>query len=347
MTEEEIYITRCIELAKNGFSQVSPNPIVGAVIVHNGKIIGEGYHSKCGCAHAEVNAINSVKDRHLLKESTIYVSLEPCSHYGKTPPCADLIIENKIPKVVIGCIDPFSKVAGKGIEKLRSAGIEVKVGILEKECINIIKRFITFNTQHRPYIILKWAESADGFIDVKRTDGAPIILSSPLANMCVHKLRSEVDSIMVGTHTALLDNPSLNVRNWHGKNPTRIVIDRELKLPKHLHLFDGNIKTFVFTEKEKTSFPNIEYITIKFQLDIIPQILNVLHEQKVQSLLVEGGSVLLQSFINSDIWDEIRIEKTSVLLYNGVKAPEIKRKKNYTSTSLFGSHYIDYENKWS
>lgn len=345
MTEEEKYMARCIQLAKNGLTRVSPNPMVGAVIVHNGKIIGEGYHAKCGCAHAEVNAIHSVKDESLLKESTIYVSLEPCSHYGKTPPCADLIIQKGIPNVVIGCQDPFSKVAGRGIQKLKDAGITVKVGVLEKECRMLIKRFITFNTLHRPYIILKWAESSDGFIDIERTEGEPVVLSNPLTNMLVHKLRSEVDGIMVGTNTALLDNPSLNTRNWYGKNPIRIVIDKGLKSPEQLHLFDGSIQTLVFTEKTKENQPNIEYVTIDFSTDIIPHICNILYEKNVQSLLVEGGSILLQSFINTGIWDEIRVEKAGISLHNGVKTPEIKEKNSYTYTKHFGSEFFFYENK--
>ena len=345
MTEEEKYMARCIQLAKNGLTRVSPNPMVGAVIVHNGKIIGEGYHAKCGCAHAEVNAIHSVKDESLLKESTIYVSLEPCSHYGKTPPCADLIIQKGIPNVVIGCQDPFSKVAGRGIQKLKDAGITVKIGVLEKECRMLIKRFITFNTLHRPYIILKWAESSDGFIDIERTEGEPVVLSNPLTSMLVHKLRSEVNGIMVGTNTALLDNPSLNTRNWYGKNPIRIVIDKGLKLPEQLHLFDGSIQTLVFTEKTKENQPNIEYVTIDFSTDIIPHICNILYKKNVQSLLVEGGSILLQSFINAGIWDEIRVEKAGISLHNGIKAPEIKEKNSYTYTKHFGSEFFFYENK--
>ena len=214
--EEEKYMRRCIQLARNGLCNVSPNPMVGAVIVCDEQIIGEGYHVRCGEAHAEVNAIRSVKDPSLLKRSTIYVSLEPCSHHGKTPPCADLIIEKQIPKIVIGCQDPFSKVAGKGIQKLRNAGREVIVGVLEKECRELIRKFITFHTLHRPYIVLKWAESADGFIDLERTEGHPVLLSTPLTSMLVHKKRAESDAIMVGTRTALLDDPALTVRPGTG-----------------------------------------------------------------------------------------------------------------------------------
>lgn len=253
MTKDEKYISRCLQLAYNGLCNTAPNPMVGAVIVYHDTIIGEGYHIRCGEAHAEVNAIRSVKDENLLKESTIYVSLEPCSHYGKTPPCADLIIEKRIPKVVIGRIDPFSQVAGRGIEKLRKAGIEVTVGVLEEECRHLIRRFITFNTLKRPYITLKWAESADGFIDINRTGGKPIILSNPLTSMLVHKKRAEHDAILVGRHTALLDNPSLSTRNWYGKHPVRLVIDKELTLPRDLELFNGKIKTFVFTRESPVS----------------------------------------------------------------------------------------------
>ena len=217
--EEEKYMRRCIQLAQNGLCNAAPNPMVGAVIVCDGKIIGEGYHVRCGKVHAEVNAIRSVKETSLLKRSTIYVSLEPCSHHGKTPPCADLIIEKQIPRIVIGCQDPFSKVAGRGIQKLKDAGREVIVGVLEDECRHLIKRFITFHTLHRPYITLKWAESADGFIDLCRTEGNPVILSTPLTSMLVHKKRAEHSAILVGTRTAKLDNPSLNVRNWYGRSP--------------------------------------------------------------------------------------------------------------------------------
>ena len=240
-SEEEKYMLRCIQLAQNGLCNVAPNPMVGAVIVCDGKIIGEGYHAHYGEAHAEVNAIRSVKEASLLRHSTIYVSLEPCSHYGKTPPCADLIIEKQIPRIVIGCQDPFSRVAGRGIQKLKDAGREVTVGVLEAECRQLIRRFITFHTLRRPYITLKWAESSDRFIDISRTDGKPVILSSPLTSMLVHKKRAEHSAILVGTHTAKLDNPSLNVRHWCGRSPVRIVLDRKQTLSPELHLFDGSV----------------------------------------------------------------------------------------------------------
>lgn len=323
MTKDEKYIRRCIQLARNGMCNAAPNPMVGAVIVCNDRIIGEGYHIRCGEGHAEVNAIRSVKDESLLKKSTIYVSLEPCSHYGKTPPCADLIISKGIPRVVVGCVDPFSLVSGRGIQKLRDAGIEVTVGVLENECRALIKRFVTFNIQKRPYITLKWAESADGFIDVNRESGQPVILSTPITSMYVHKQRAEHQAILVGRKTALLDNPSLTTRNWYGKNPIRLVIDKELTLPLNLKLFDDKTPTWVFTALEKESITNIIYYKLDFNQNILPQILQILYENKLQSLLVEGGSQLLQSFIDEEIWDEIYIEYSEALLHKGVKHPVV------------------------
>lgn len=323
MTEDEKYMTRCIQLARNGLCNTPPNPMVGAVIVHAGKIIGEGYHARCGEGHAEVNAIRSVEDESLLKEATIYVSLEPCSHYGKTPPCADLIISKGIPRVVVGCVDPFSLVAGRGIRKLRDVGIEVTVGILEHECQKLIKRFVTFNTLQRPYITLKWAQSADGYIDKERTSGSPEVLSTVFTSQCVHKMRAEHKAILVGTNTALLDNPSLTTRSWYGRNPLRLVIDRDLSLPSSLHLFDGSTPTWVFTERQKTDSPNLTFKQIDFSHDILPQICRALYDEKVQSVLVEGGSSLLQSFIDANLWDEAYVEHASRCLTQGVKAPYI------------------------
>lgn len=343
MTTDEKYIRRCIELASNGLCNAAPNPMVGAVIVHNGKIIGEGYHARCGEGHAEVNAIRSVKDESLLKESTIYVSLEPCSHYGKTPPCADLIISKGIPRVVVGCIDPFSQVSGRGIQKLRDAGIDVTVGVLEEECKHLIRRFVTFNTQKRPYITLKWAESADGFIDANRENGSPVVLSTPITSMYVHKQRAEHKAILVGRKTALLDNPSLTTRNWYGANPLRLVIDRSLTLPSDLRLFDHSTPTLVFTEKEKAAEENLEYITLDFSKDILPQILTVLYERKIQSLLVEGGTTLLQSFIDSELWDEMFVEHSEKVLGEGVKSPVIPKgtvMRTEMRDGICVSHYV-------
>ncbi len=337
MTKDEKYMSRCIQLASNGLCNAAPNPMVGAVIVHQDTIIGEGYHIRCGEAHAEVNAIRSVKKPELLKESTIYVSLEPCSHYGKTPPCSDLIIEQGIPKVVIGCVDPFSLVAGRGIQKLQNAGIEVVIGVLEKECQQLIRRFITFNTLKRPFITLKWAESADGYIDLTRAGGRPYIFSTALTSMITHKRRAEHAAILVGRRTALLDNPSLNVRNWYGRNPIRLAIDKDLTLPSHLSLFDGSTPTWVFTQKEQSSErPQVRYITLDFKQDVLPQIMEVLYKEKIQSLLVEGGSMLLQSFLNASLWDEAYIESSPVKLSQGVKAPIIPPKTVFSIEQKFG-----------
>ena len=346
MTKDEKYIARCIQLAKNACCNAAPNPMVGAVIVHNGIIIGEGYHIRCGEPHAEVNAIRSVKTESLLKEATIYVSLEPCSHYGKTPPCADLIIEKGIPEVVIGCMDPFSMVAGRGIEKLRKAGIKVTVGVLEKECQQLIRRFITFNTQKRPYITLKWAESADGFIDKNREGGSPVLLSTPLTSMVVHKRRAEHDAILVGRRTALLDNPSLTTRNWFGKDPIRLVIDKDLTLPKDLCLFDGKIRTIIFTQKAPAeNHPSVEYIRLDFTQNILPQIMEVLYNLKVQSLLVEGGSILLQSFIDEGLWDEAYIETSPIYLNEGIRAPKIDEKHKHSTYNYFGRDVLHFKNE--
>lgn len=342
MKEEEKYMQRCIQLARNGLCNAAPNPMVGAVIVCDGKIIGEGYHVRCGEAHAEVNAIRSVKDPSLLKRATIYVSLEPCSHYGKTPPCADLIIEKQIPRIVIGCQDPFAKVAGRGIQKLKDAGREVVVGVLEAECRQLIRRFITFHTQRRPYITLKWAESADKYIDLLREGGSPVILSSPLTSMLVHKKRAEHSAIMVGTRTAELDNPSLTVRQWYGRSPVRIVLDRKLSLSPTLHLFDGSVPTLVFTESPHEPTPNVEYIPTDYRLDVLPQIMETLYTRELQSLMVEGGSTLLQSFIDAGLWDEAFVEEAPSSLLSGVKAPEISDKYSYVVEQSFGRSFRHY-----
>ena len=339
---DEQYIARCIQLAKNGVGHTSPNPMVGAVIVHGGKIIGEGYHVRCGEGHAEVNAIASVKDASLLPFSTLYVSLEPCAHYGKTPPCAKLIIEKRIPRVVVGCMDPFSLVAGRGIRMLRDAGVEVETGVLEAECLHLIRRFIVFNTQKRPYVALKWAESADGFIDRDRTGGNPVLLSSSFTKMLAHKRRSESDAILVGMRTALLDNPSLTVRDWAGKHPLRVVIDKNLALPSSLHLFADGRPTLCVTSRAVPSAGNTEYVQLDFSRDILPQLFAVLHGRGVQSLLVEGGARLLQSFIDAGCWDDAYVEKAPVLLSSGVKAPMLRGAVLRSLDSWHGHHVAHY-----
>ena len=343
--EDEKYMRRCIQLARNGQRNVAPNPMVGAVIVCDGQIIGEGYHIRYGQAHAEVNAICSVKDQSLLKRSTIYVSLEPCSHYGKTPPCVDLIIEKEIPRIVIGCQDPFPEVAGKSIQKLKALGKEVVVGVLEKECLDLIKEFVTLHTLHRPYITLKWAESADQFMDYNRTEGHPAILSTPLTAMLVHKKRSESTAIMVGTRTALLDNPALTVRHWSGKNPVRLVIDRHLSLPETLHLFDRSTPTLVFSNQLRQSRRNLAYYKINESTDTLEEIMAHLYRLKRQTLFVEGGSQLLQSFIDSNLWDEILIEKSPMQLSNGVKSPQVSDKTHHSTYIHFGREIWHYINK--
>lgn len=345
MNEDEKYMARCIQLARNGHRHAAPNPMVGAVIVCDGHIIGEGYHIRCGEAHAEVNAVRSVKDESLLCRSTIYVSLEPCSHKGRTPPCADLIISKGIPRAVVGCIDPFSKVSGKGIAKLRAAGIEVTVGVLEQECLRLNNRFITHNLYKRPYVILKWAQSADGFIDKKRSSytESPVVLSTPLTSMLVHKQRAEVQAILVGRRTALLDNPSLTVRHWPGSPLLRVVIDRNLTLPHNLHLFDGKSSTIVFTEQTSTPIlSNVEYYSIDFSINILPQILSILNTRGIQTLLVEGGTTLLQSFIDSALWDEACVEIAPMILGKGVPSPIMPVGVYKESERCFGHTKVYY-----
>ncbi len=323
---EEKYMARCLELAKGGMGNTSPNPMVGAVIVRQGRIIGEGFHRKCGEAHAEVNAIASVEEESLLKDSTLYVSLEPCSHYGKTPPCAELIIRKRIPRVVVGCVDPFPAVSGRGVRMLREAGVEVVTGVMEREALSLNKAFMTLQRKGRPYVILKWAQSEDGFIDRRRKDVSEpaVVLSSAETLRMVHKIRSEVAAIMVGTRTALLDNPSLTVRHWCGKNPVRVVLDRDLTLPDSSHLLDGSSRTLVFTDKEVAGRENVEYIRIDFGRSVVRQTLAYLASLKIDSLLVEGGTRLIHSFIEENLWDEARVETASIRLGEGVAAPVIR-----------------------
>ena len=344
MTNDEKYMMRCIQLAQNGKLGAAPNPMVGAVVVCDGRIIGEGYHAKCGEAHAEVNAINSVKNESLLRRSTLYVSLEPCAHYGKTPPCAKLIVSKGIPKVVIGCQDPFSKVAGKGIEILKQAGCEVVVGVLEKACQDLNKAFFTVQLKHRPFITLKWAQSADGFMDVERNDGEPVKLSSPLTQLIAHKRRAEHQAIIVGTQTARLDNPSLNVRDWCGPQPLRIVIDKDLTLPRHLHLFDGSQPTLVVTEKNET-IAGAMTLQVDFNQSILPQLMEELQRRNIQSLLVEGGSKLLQSFIDEGLWDEAYVEHCPQVLGHGILSPSlINPKKSFKKSLMMGRNYYIFYN---
>lgn len=326
MEVDERFMRRCLDLARHGLGKVSPNPMVGAVVVHQGKIVGEGYHRKYGEPHAEVNAIASVKDEALLRDATIYVSLEPCSHYGKTPPCVELILKKHIPRVVVACLDPYPEVAGRGINMLCDGGVEVVTGVLEKEALELNKTYMTSLWLKRPYICLKWAQSLDGFLDRMRSDASlpPVLFSSPLMLQQVHKKRSEVDAIMVGTRTAILDNPSLTVRHWSGKSPVRVVIDRNLTIPEGYHLLNGQTPTLVFTAKEKENVPNTDYIRIDFEGDVLRQVLHHLNERRLQSLLVEGGAFLLTRFLEEELWDELQVETAPVYLGEGVKAPVLK-----------------------
>lgn len=324
MLADKKFMERCFQLARCGMGAVSPNPMVGAVVVYEGKIIGEGYHRKYGEAHAEVNAIASVKDPALLSRSTLYVNLEPCSHYGKTPPCAHLIIEKKIPRVVIGCLDPFPEVAGRGVRLLREAGIEVTVGVSEAGALELNERFIWFHRYKAPYIIAKWAQSADGYMDKCRSSNLepPAILSSPATRRLVHKLRAEVDGILVGATTALLDNPSLSVRYWDGYNPVRMVIDPDLTVPENASIYDGTAPTFVFTRKETKPHRHVEFVLLSPGKDPVQEIKEFLYARNIQTLLVEGGAATLKHFFESGV-NEIRVEYTGKWLQHGVQAPEV------------------------
>ena len=343
---DKLYMSRCIQLAKLGLGNTYPNPLVGSVIVHEGKIIGEGYHKKAGEPHAEVNAINSVTDKTLLSKSTIYVSLEPCSHYGKTPPCADLIIKTGIKTVVIGIQDPFAKVNGLGIKKLIDAGCHVKVGVCENECLDLNKRFFTFHTKKRPYIILKWAESQDGYLSPYTIGNfenkPPVWLTNPVSKQLVHQWRAEEMAILVGTHTALMDNPELSVRQATGHNPIRVLIDRELNVPESHRIFNGAAKTFVFTEIEKDNTDTISYFNMDFSKDIVPQLLDILYQNNIQSLIVEGGKYTLERFIDLHLWDEARVFKTQNVFERGTQAPDFNYQSTITSAIGDNDFFIYY-----
>jgi diaminohydroxyphosphoribosylaminopyrimidine deaminase/5-amino-6-(5-phosphoribosylamino)uracil reductase len=326
MSIDELYMRRCIELAKLAAGHVGPNPMVGSVLVAQGVIIGEGYHQQYGKAHAEVNCINNVsaENRPFIQQSTLYVSLEPCMHFGKTPPCADLIIANKIPRVVIGCQDPFKQVDGKGIEKLKQAGIEVSTNVLEEECRELNKRFFTFHTQQRPYIILKWAESLNNKIG--SNNGERVLISNEFTNRKVHKWRGQESAILVGTNTALLDNPSLNTRYWPGKNPMRLIVDMDLRLPPSLQVFDQAQRTIVFNSVKHEEDRNILYYQINVDVSLVHQLLNACLQSNIQSILVEGGAMLLQTLIDEEMWDEARvIQNNELIIHDGLPAPILKQ----------------------
>lgn len=328
MTVNEKYMFRCLQLAKKGEGFTKPNPMVGAVIVHNNNIIGEGFHRQYGKPHAEVNAIASVKDPSLLSESTLYVSLEPCSHYGKTPPCAELIISKQIPRVVIASTDPNPTVAGKGTELLRNAGIEVSCGILEKEGKELNRMFFVNQLLNRPYIILKWAQSKDGFIDFERQDSVvnqPAKISNIITQCFVHKERTLVQGIMVGTNTVIKDNPLLTARKWCGNHPVRITLDRKGRIPRESKIFNDDAPTIVFTEKEDYNIKkkSVTIVTLDFSNDVNLNILSYLYKHKIYSLMIEGGTFLLNSFIERDLWDEAYVEVSDIEFNSGVKAPSL------------------------
>lgn len=320
--KHEKYIQRCLDLAKKGIGTTRPNPSVGTVIVHNDIIIGEGYTSPYGGPHAEVNAIRSVKNEELLKEATIYVTLEPCAHFGKTPPCANLIVEKGIPNVVIGCIDTNSLVAGKGVEILEKAGCNVTIGVLETACFEHHKRFFTVQNKKRPYIILKWAETKDGFVaPLEKDEQKPVWISNEYSQQLVHKWRAEEQAILVGTNTVIADNPSLTVRSWSGLNPIRVVLDKSLRISNTATVLDGKVKTIVLTERIQEESDGICYEQINFDKEIAKQISDVLQKHKIQSVIIEGGTRTLQSFINANLWDEARVFIGNSEFKNGVKAP--------------------------
>lgn len=331
MTTDERYIQRCLELARWGAGAVSPNPMVGSVVVHKGKVIGEGWHQYYGGPHAEVNAIASVADKSLLKEATVYVNLEPCSHFGKTPPCADLLIRHHVKEVVVGMIDPFAAVAGTGIQKLKLAGIEVRVGVLEEECKELNKRFIMYHTQQRPYIILKWAQTQDGIMapDASLLNKEEFVekrkITGPVVQTLVHQWRGEEDAILVGTNTIVMDNPELNTRAFPGKNPLRITLDRTGKLSGDAKFFDGSQPTLVFTENSSLQAPNQQttYVVIDFTKSVWSQIFNELYARSIQSLIVEGGAITLHSLIETGVWDEAQVFRTTTVIGNGIEAPVV------------------------
>ncbi|QHT72206.1 bifunctional diaminohydroxyphosphoribosylaminopyrimidine deaminase/5-amino-6-(5-phosphoribosylamino)uracil reductase RibD [Rhodocytophaga rosea] len=330
---------RALELAQLGQGSVSPNPMVGCVIVYQDQVIGEGWHKKYGDWHAEVNAVNSVQQLELLKESTVYVTLEPCSHFGKTPPCADLLISHQVKKVIICNVDTNPLVGGQGISKLQQAGIETETGILESQGRKLNKRFFAFMEKKRPYIILKWAQTADGFIARENFDSKWI--SNDFSRTLVHKWRTEEDAILVGTSTALYDNPQLNVRNWHGENPLRLVIDLNLRLPSHLHLFDRKQPTICYNLHKAGTEENLIWVQLQQPDNSLQEILQDLYARKVQSVIVEGGSKILNSFIEKGLWDEARIFESPQVFGNGIAAPVLRAKAKKTE-NFFGDKLITF-----
>ena len=342
---DELFMRRCIQLATLAGGYNAPNPRVGAVIVYQGKIIGEGYHQRYGEGHAEVNAVASVPKDLLpcLPNATIYVTLEPCFHYGKTPPCVDLILQHNIGRVVIACTDPFEKVGGRSLVKLKEHGVEVRRGVLEAEAAHLVRRFFTTVQKKRPYVVLKYAQSKDGFIGVPNEE---IPISNALSKRLTHQWRGEETAILVGTNTALVDDPQLNNRLGGGRNPLRLVLDRSLRLPRTLQLFDGCLETWVFTaETAHPKWDGVRFVTLNFKQPIVPQLLAYLQKEKIQSLLVEGGAQLLQSFIDSGSWDEARVFTSKAILGAGVQAPQVKNYESVETVPLADNSLTTYWQK--
>jgi diaminohydroxyphosphoribosylaminopyrimidine deaminase / 5-amino-6-(5-phosphoribosylamino)uracil reductase len=349
-------MNRCLEIAANGMGNVAPNPMVGSVVVHNNTIIAEGYHKVFGGDHAERVAINAVTDKYVLSESTLYVSLEPCSHHGKTPPCTDLIIESGIKRVVVATKDPNPKVKGTGIEKLIKAGLHVSVGVLEQEAKELNRRFFVYHVKKRPYIILKWAQTLDGYIDTVRKSSdpiAPVWITNETSRTLVHKWRSEEQAILVGTNTVEKDNPRLDVRHWSGKNPLRIVLDRKLRLPRSMNVYDGTIPTLVLIGNNSSAvagrplyvnIPNLEIIIVDFAKGLETQLMNILYERGITSLFVEGGALLISSFVTKGLWDEARVFVGNQFFSDGVKAPVVSGQL-YSSDELGDSKLFTYRNR--
>ena len=338
MKTHEYFIDKCISLARKGALDVSPNPMVGCVIVNDGDIIGEGYHKKYGKNHAEVNAIHSVRDKSELKNSILYVNLEPCCHHGKTPPCTDLIVKYNIPKVVIGCIDTFSKVSGQGIKKLKDNSVEVIYGVLEKDCIELNKRFFCYQTKKRPYIILKWAKSKDNFIAPINQE-KPFWMTSEKSKKLVHSWRAEEDAILVGRKTVVADNPSLTVRMCEGKNPIRIIIDKELSLDKKSTVFDDQAETIVFNNIKSAIIDKTTYLKTDFN-NLNEGILNQLYNRSILSLIIEGGTITINSFIEKNLYDEIRVFTTDKLLKKGINSPKLPN-INLIKTSIINNDKLE------
>jgi len=346
----EKYMKRCLDIARLGLGRVAPNPMVGAVLIYENKIIGEGYHELFGGPHAEVNAINDALgkgNKELIRRSTLYVCLEPCLHYGKTPPCSELIIHHEIPKVVIGCRDPYPEVNGKGIAKLKAAGIEVVEGILEEECKELNKRFIVFQKQHRPFVILKWAETRDNYLaplDPAKGAKERLFISNEYTHRLVHKWRSEESSILVGTNTALSDDPLLTARLWKGKNPTRLVIDMKLKLPGSLNIFNKAARTIIFNTLKHEEEDDLFFYRVREEVSLVRQISNALYQLKIQSVIVEGGARLLQSLIDEGLWDEARvIRNKELVIREGLKAPLLREVEQKRQQIVGSDEFILYE----